>query len=471
MELLNGNSLKPSDCVSSSPSKLSVLVVGGSVGGLSCAHGLLRAGCSVFVFEKARSVAPLQLGAGLVLDEVECCPALREWGFGDALLQHAIPLAVEENRAVERKTKSLHTLVVNPLHNTKALHWNDLHKFLYDALPKGIVRWGHEVVAFQEIKDGKKVMVVVRQIETGSTIEVEGDVLVAADGCNSRIRAHFLPEERRRYLGYSAWRGVLDKSAEGSKELLMAMSERYPKLGNTVYIEMTGDSHSAVFEIPGGRLNWLWYVNQPEPTFKGSSLTRRAGEEAIAKMVAAAEEELTPEMAGLIRATPSPFLQAICDKEPLKKMVWGRVVLLGEAAHPTTPHAARSTNMSIMDAVTLSKCLSAIIGKDSGVSAAASSTAATSTPVSSWNGEGSAKTSVDIEEGDLFAALRRYEGLRLPATTQQLLFSRFLGQLKQGHLHGNQFSWLHASCEDRARLVQAQWHAFDPSTVASSFPT
>lgn len=60
----------------------------------------------------------------------------------------------------------------------------------------------------------------------------------------------------------------MDKSGEGSKEVVTAMRERYPNLGNTVYIEMTGDSHSAVLEIPGRRLNWIWYVNQPEPTFK-----------------------------------------------------------------------------------------------------------------------------------------------------------------------------------------------------------
>lgn len=367
-----------------------------------------------------------------------------------------------QNRAIEKKTKSLHTLVVNPFINNKTLHWSDLHKFLYNALPEGIVRWGHEVVAFEEIKDRKKVKVVVRQIKTGIAIEFEGDLLVAADGCNSRIRGHLLPEERIRYSGYSAWRGVVDKSGEGSKEVVTAMRERYPNLGNTVYIEMTGDSHSAVLEIPGRRLNWIWYVNQPEPTFKGSSLTSRAGEEAIAKLVTAAREELTSEMAALIRATPSPFLQAICDKEPLKKMVWGRVVLLGEAAHPTTPHAARSTNMSIMDAVTLSKCLSAIT-KDSQPSPSDLSLDGELFANSLSSGSADICGSSHVDEEELFAALARYEGLRLPVTTQQLLFSRFMGQLKQGHLHAKDFSWLSAS-PDESRLVHAHWHAFDTST-------
>jgi 2-polyprenyl-6-methoxyphenol hydroxylase-like FAD-dependent oxidoreductase len=51
-----------------------------------------------------------------------------------------------------------------------------------------------------------------------------------------------------------------------------------------------------------------------------------------------------------VQATDAPFINAIYDREPLKQWVFGRIVLVGEAAHPTTPHALRSTNMAIMDA-------------------------------------------------------------------------------------------------------------------------
>ena len=51
-----------------------------------------------------------------------------------------------------------------------------------------------------------------------------------------------------------------------------------------------------------------------------------------------------------MQATPTPFINAIYDREPLQRLVQGRIVLVGEAAHPTTPHALRSTNMAIVDA-------------------------------------------------------------------------------------------------------------------------
>lgn len=45
------------------------------------------------------------------------------------------------------------------------------------------------------------------------------------------------------------------------------------------------------------------------------------------------------------QATKSPFINAIFDREPLDQFVWGRVALLGEAAHPTTPHGLRRSTL------------------------------------------------------------------------------------------------------------------------------
>ncbi len=71
-----------------------VVVVGGSIAGLSCAHAFLKAkGWEVVVLEKARSVS--SAGAGLGLDP-EACDALKDWGIGDGFLQQSLPLSIEE---------------------------------------------------------------------------------------------------------------------------------------------------------------------------------------------------------------------------------------------------------------------------------------------------------------------------------------------------------------------------------------
>lgn len=71
------------------------VVVGGSIAGLSCAHALLQTGFfSVVVLEKA-GAAVSAAGAGLGLDR-DACAALTDWGLGDALLSHSLPLNAEE---------------------------------------------------------------------------------------------------------------------------------------------------------------------------------------------------------------------------------------------------------------------------------------------------------------------------------------------------------------------------------------
>lgn len=75
--------------------------------------------------------------------------------------------------------------------------------------------------------------------------------------------------------------------------------------------------------------------------------------------------------------------------------IWDKVVLIGDAAHPTTPYSARSTNMAIIDAAVSGKCLD------------------------KWGPE------------NLQRALEDYQSIRLPVTSAQVLHSRLLGRMKQ----------------------------------------
>lgn len=55
--------------------------------------------------------------------------------------------------------------------------------------------------------------------------------------------------------------------------------------------------------------------------------------------------------------TSAPFINAIYDRDPIPSWAFGRVVLLGEAAHPASPHGLRATNMAICDAAALGEAL------------------------------------------------------------------------------------------------------------------
>ncbi|KAH9539916.1 hypothetical protein CY35_15G081500 [Sphagnum magellanicum] len=405
-----------------------VVVVGGSIAGLSCAHAFLKAkGWEVVVLEKARSVS--SAGAGLGLDP-EACDALKDWGIGDGLLQQSLPLSIEENRAID-SNRQAHIVARDESYDHRAVHWSDLHRLLYNALPAGIVQLGHEVISYEEesgVGPDKEPQVKVRVKKvTGSDDEnniqeYTGDLMVAADGSMSQTREKNFPGEKRRYSGYCAWRGVLDGSTERNAA---AMVRRvYPDLGQCLYFDIAQGTHSVLYELPGGRLNWLWYINQPEPQLKGKSVTVKADEKALAALHEQASKTWVPELATLMQATTDPFINAIFDREPLSKFVWGRVVLVGEAAHPTTPHGLRSTNMSIVDAYTL----------------------------------GNAIQNRRLQGID--AALQEYESRRVLVTAQQVLFSRHLGQLKQGLLLPEKFSWISADQKIRSGLLQQNMHSF-----------
>lgn len=397
-----------------------VVVVGGSIAGLSCAHALLH-NCApwleVVVFERALSVTAA--GAGLGLD-TRACDALRQWGLGDALENSTVPLTMEENRVV--KSKNVDVVTRDEGYNHRAAHWSDLHRLIHDALPAGIVRFGHEVLSFDE--QGEHVLVRVAKGGEDAVEEVEADFMVAADGSMSKTREKFVPNEKRRYSGYCAWRGVLIPSDESAQEVTSIIRNAYPDLGRCLYFDIAHDTHAVLYELLHGRLNWLWYINQPEPQLKGKSVTVKADERAMKELHEQAERTWPPELSKLMQSTAKPFINAIFDREPLEQFVWGRVVLVGEAAHPTTPHGLRSTNMSIVDAAVLGQAL----GKHG--------------------------------PKNVEAALQEYQEERVPVTTREVLFSRQLGQMKQGHGEWSGMDWLQSEQNVKNQLLQSNMHSF-----------
>lgn len=116
----------------------------------------------------------------------------------------------------------------------------------------------------------------------------------------------------------------------------------------------------------------------------------------VQKMLQEAENVWPSQLVSIMKISEDPFLNVIYDCNPLQQLYWDNIVLVGDAAHPVTPHCSRSTNMSILDAMVLGKCLE------------------------KWGVE------------KLKSALREYQSIRLPVATEQVLYSRRVGRIKQG---------------------------------------
>ncbi|TKY58167.1 3-hydroxybenzoate 6-hydroxylase [Spatholobus suberectus] len=416
------------------------VIVGGSIAGISSAHALTLAGWNVIVLEKTNAPPTgSPTGAGLGLDPLSQ-RIIESWVPQPKLIHNiTVPLTIDQNQATDSEKKVSRTLARDESFNFRAAHWADVHGLLCNALPSNIFLWGHLFLSFHVAHDKGSVMVKAKVLETGKVIEIVGDLLVAADGCLSSIRQKYLPDFKLRYSGYCAWRGVFDFSETETLETIKGIRKAYPDLGKCLYSDVGSCTHNGFYELLNKQLNWIWYVNQPEPEVKGTSVTMKVSSDMIQKMHQEAEKVLTPELFKVMKETKDPFLNVIYDSEPLGEIFWDNVVFVGDAAHPTTPHCLRSTNMSILDAAVLGKCLEKF---------------------------GAEK---------LRSALEEYQFIRLPVTSKQVLHARRLGRIKQGLVLPDRepFNPKSAKKEDCEELLQRNTPFFNdvPLLLASILPS
>ncbi|KAJ6758533.1 MONOOXYGENASE-LIKE [Salix koriyanagi] len=249
--------------------KAKAVIVGGSTAGVSCAHALISAGWDVVVLEKS-SQPPRgsPTGAGLALDR-QAINIIESWLPQPQLLQQTtLPLTIDQNQTADGEKEASRILTRDEDFNFRAAHWADLHGLLYNALPAEVFLWGHLYLSFRTSGDKTSVTVEAKALQTEEIIEINGDLLVAADGCLSQIRKTFLPDLKLRYSGYCAWRGVLDFSGNEDSETIRSIQRVYPDLGKCLYFDLRTGSHAVLYELLSKRLNWIWYVHQPEPEQK-----------------------------------------------------------------------------------------------------------------------------------------------------------------------------------------------------------
>ncbi|KAF9612707.1 hypothetical protein IFM89_003249 [Coptis chinensis] len=303
---------------------------------------------------------------------------------------------VKQNQATDSKKNICSTLARDENFTFRAAYWAELHGLLYRALLPNTVLWGHLFLSFSVSDDRTSVRVMAKVIQTDEITEIVGDLLIGADGCLSAIRKYFLPDLKLRYSGYCAWRGVMDFSGNETSDIVMGLRNAYPELGKCIYFDLAPGTHAVLYELRKNRINWMWYVNNPEPELKGNAVTMKVSSDMIEKMHKEAGKIWVPELARLMKETEEPFVNVIYDRNPLERLFWDNVVIIGDAAHPTTPHGLRSTNMSILDAAVLGKCLE------------------------KWG------------SGNVNSALEEFQSIRLPVVSKQVLHSRKMGRIKQG---------------------------------------
>ncbi|KAE8726257.1 hypothetical protein F3Y22_tig00007179pilonHSYRG00071 [Hibiscus syriacus] len=145
-------------------------------------------------------------------------------------------------------TKESWTLTRGEEFNFRAAHWADLHGLLYNALSPDVFFWGHQFISFTVSEAKSHVKVKVKLLRNNNIVEIDGYILIAADGCLSLIRQHFLPDLKLRYSGYCACRGVLDFSGKEDSETIKGIRKAEAVFGKCLENWGVENLHSALEE-------------------------------------------------------------------------------------------------------------------------------------------------------------------------------------------------------------------------------
>jgi 2-polyprenyl-6-methoxyphenol hydroxylase-like FAD-dependent oxidoreductase len=310
--------------------KKTFAILGGGIGGLTLAIALQRKNINVTVYEAAPQWKPVGAGLGLAGNAVK---AFREIGIDQDVLREGKVLKKVVIRSKGGKAlMSTDSEAVSKrfgVVNNFTIHRADLHNVLISKLQPGTVQLDKACVDFTQSDDG-----VIINFKDGTV--AKADYMIAADGIHSVARKKLLSHVKTRYAGYTCWRGVTDDLPPGLDP--DETSETWGQGARVGIVPLTRD-----------RVYWFLCVNagQNDPMMR--SLTPMDLLSFVRDFHAPIPE--------LIKRTTKVIWNDIIDIEPIGQFAFDRVVLMGDAAHATTPNMGQGACMAIEDAAVLSNLI------------------------------------------------------------------------------------------------------------------
>jgi 5-methylphenazine-1-carboxylate 1-monooxygenase len=332
---------------------MDIIVVGGGVGGLSLALSLHQAGISVRVYEAVRDPAPLGVGINLQPTAVR---ELTELGLDDALAQTGT--ATQQlsyfNKFGQLICSERRGLSAGYRWPQYSIHRGQLQLLLLRAARERIgaenFRTGLRLTAFEQ--RGDRVCARFRAGESGTELLDEANVLIGADGIHSAVRRQIYPSEGEpRFAHQILWRAAVDAE---------------PFLGGHTMI-IAGHFHQRIIAYPVGRAgspgklltNLICQTTVPNAGPPREDWNRRVAKEKVLTAFGAWRFPWI-DIQALIDRSPDFYEFPLVDRDPVSAWSFGRVTLIGDAAHPMQPIGGQAGSQAIVDARALTKALIAI---------------------------------------------------------------------------------------------------------------
>lgn len=317
--------------------QLPVIVAGGGIGGLAAALALVRQGFRVKVLEQAHEIG--EIGAGIQLGP-NAFHAFDALGVGDKARSRSVFTdymvmhdAIDEYQVGKIPTgEAFRQRFGNPY---AVIHRVDVHLSLLE---------GAQETGRVEFLTSTRVERIEQDADSVTVIDQNGKAhrgvaLIGADGVKSVVRAQFVNDPPR-VTGHVVYRSVVDK-------------QDFPKdlQWNAASIWVGPNCHLVHYPLRGGE------QYNVVVTFHSRKIEEWGVTEGSPEEVQSYFQDICPKARQLIDLPKQWKRWATADREPIGQWTFGRVTLLGDAAHPTTQYMAQGACMALEDAVTLGEAL------------------------------------------------------------------------------------------------------------------
>ena len=312
-----------------------IAIIGGGIGGLCTAIALQRhTPHQVIVYESAAEIK--NVGAGLLL-AANALKALDYIGIKKEVLsvghlQNTFAI-IDQNGKIITKTNRERIAAKFDTEDNFAVHRAELHKCLMAQLKPNTLQLNSRCI--EVVQTEGKVKAVITEGDQPYTISF--DALIAADGIHSVVRKKYAPDSQIRYAGYTCWRGVTTNPIANYN----TTSETWGKNGRF-----------GIVPLKDGRVYWFLVMNNPtanDPAMQALNLT---------DLYLHFKDYHYP-IPQILQATQAnQFIwNDIIDLKPINQYAYNQVLLLGDAAHATTPNMGQGACQAIEDAAVLLNCI------------------------------------------------------------------------------------------------------------------
>ncbi len=308
---------------------MKIAIIGAGIGGLTTALALRRRGLDAEVYERAPELA--EVGAGIWIPP-NAMQVYERLGVDRDLVERSLSLRAIE--VVNTAGEVFQRVELAPFRrefgfSTQSIHRAVFQRCLAEHLGGARVHFGRECASVRE--EGGRPRVT---FTDGSA--VEADVVLGADGLRSKVREYVLPGVALRDSGQTCFRGVA--------------TLRLPEGEHDLCREVWGDRHRFGYAaIDADRVYWFAPVSKP---FDASGPDAKPALETLyADFPQRVREILAATDAGAILRTD------LADFEPIERWSRGRVAILGDAAHATTPNLGQGAAQAAESAYVLARAL------------------------------------------------------------------------------------------------------------------